>query len=442
MAFRVKTLLCFSALAGCAQVACAEDLAAVYQQALDNSPQYKADLYTMKSSMVGQDIALGKLLPNIALSGSAGQVNVYTTNQDGNYKNYAAGINLTQVLFDYNLYESYQGGKKSALQASETYESQKQQFIVDVAQAYFAVLNAKEQVDFSQANLKVVKSTLEQSEQKLKVGMTTDVDVKVAQANYYNALATLKSDNNNLESAYYALYQYTGVENETLADLKKELHFSDPVPKDINEWVQKGQADNTALKAQIYAQQVAEKAVSAATGTLSPTVSLDASYNVTDNSGNAFAMGAQAVPAGNSRNGYIGLSFTWNILNGGSDYASKKQAAFDYQAAAFTTLEQQRSVKQLIQSDYYNVVSTVKQIEALKQSVAAAQSSYEQYQARYKVGSATITDVLNQLQKLYESASLLANAKYTYINNVIQLKFDAGVLSEKDIHIFNSWLKA
>ena len=382
-----------------AQVACAEDLAAVYQQALDNSPQYKADLYTMKSSMAGQDIALGELLPNITLSGSAGQVNVYTTNQEGNYKNYAAGINLTQVLFDYNLYESYQGSKKSALQASETYESQKQQFIVDVAQAYFAVLNAKEQVDFSQANLKVVKSTLEQSEQKLKVGMTTGVDVKVAQANYYNALATLKSDNNNLESAYYALYQYTGVENETLADLKKELHFSDPVPKDINEWVQKGQANNTALKAQIYAQQVAEKAVSAATGTLLPTVSLDASYNVTDNSGNAFAMGAQVVPAGNSRNGYIGLSFTWNILNGGSDYASKKQAAFDYQAAAFTTLEQQRSVKQLIQSDYYNVVSTVKQIEALKQSVAAAQSSYEQYQARYKVGSATITDVFKSITK-------------------------------------------
>ncbi len=446
MTFKIKILLGLSigltaVSASFAKEVPLENLVKIYQQALDNSPQYKADQYTMRSSTMQQGIALGKLLPNLGLNAGANMSRVDQTAQSGSYRNYTTGITLTQSLFNYSTYQAYQAAKQSAYGAEETYSAQKQQFTLDVATAYFNVLNAKEQVVFLEAKLKAVESALQQSKLKLKVGMSTDVDVKIAEANYYSVLASLKAAENDLQSAYYALYRYTGVENKNLADLQDKVNFTNPKPNNIDEWITKAQASNPNLKSQIYTQNAAEKTWLAAVGSFLPNVSLTANYSVNDNAGSAFAADAAGLPLGNYSNGYIGLTFTWNILNGGSDYAARKQAAFNYQAAEFTTLNQQRTIKQNVETDFYNVVSDVKQIEALRQSVIAGEAAYEQYQARYKVGSSTITEVLDQLQKLYESMSLLATAKYKYITDVLQLKLDAGTLSEKDIQLFNSWLK-
>lgn len=153
MTFKIKTLLGLS-LAISAGVAMAttdtpvENLVQIYQQALDNSPQYKADFYTMQSSKMVEPIALGALLPNIGLNAGATLNQIQTTPESGSYRNYTAGISLTQTLFNYGSYQTYQASKQSALSAEETYNAQKQQFILDVATAYFNVLNAKEQVVF------------------------------------------------------------------------------------------------------------------------------------------------------------------------------------------------------------------------------------------------------------------------------------------------------
>ena len=446
MTFKIKILLGLSiGLVGTAMVFAQEvqreNLVQVYQQALDNSPQYKANFYTMESSKTQKDVALGALLPNLGLSTGATLNRIDQAAQSGSYRNYSAGISLNQSLFNYTDYQTYQAAKQSAYGAEEIYNAQKQQFILDVAAAYFNVLNAKAQVVFLKAKLKAVDSALQQSKLKLQVGMSTNVDVKVAESNYYSVLADLTAADNNVQSAYYALYQYTGVDNKNLADLQDKVEFSNPQPNNIAQWLNRAQASNPSLKAQIYSQNAAEKTWSAAMGNFLPNVNLTASYTVNDNAGSAFAAGTTSLPLGNYSNGYIGLTFTWNVLNGGSDYAARKQAAFNYQAAEFTTLDQQRTIQQNIETDFYTIVSDVRQIEAYRQSVIAGDAAYKQYQARFKVGSATITEVLNQLQKLYESMSLLSTAKYQYISDVLQLKLDAGTLSDHDIQIFNTWLK-
>ena len=61
-----------------------------------------------------------------------------------------------------------------------------------------------------------------------------------------------------------------------------------------------------------------------------------------------------------------------------------------------------------------------------KKTLDAAEASFE-------VGTRTIVDVLDATRNLYESENLLANARYDYIINMIQLKLSAGTLSEQDI---------
>ena len=51
-------------------------------------------------------------------------------------------------------------------------------------------------------------------------------------------------------------------------------------------------------------------------------------------------------------------------------------------------------------------------------------------------------DYLNsdQQNSLFESTTKLASSRYDYINAMLQLKYDAGSISLKDIQYFNSWL--
>lgn len=419
-----------------------ENLSQIYQQALANSPQYQAYFYTMESEKTKQNIALSPLFPNLTLSANIQQNYAQQGNISGTYRNYQTGIAISQVLFNYTTYQAYQASKQSALQAEETYALQKQKFIVNVAIAYFNVLKAKEQLAFSQANLEAVTSTLKESKLKLKVGMSTDVDVKAAEANYYDALAQVKIKENEVSTAYFALYQYTGVENHNLANLKTNLDFANPKPNNIAVWISTAEQHNAELNAQIYAENAAHINLSGSYGSFLPTVSLQAEYGVNNAKGNSQGLALGGVTAGNAKSGAIILQFQWNILNGGTDYASIKKAAFEYQKEQFNTLEQQRSIKQKIETDFYNVISTIKRIQSLKQSVVAADSAYQQYQVRFKVGNATITDVLDQLKTLYQSESQLAEAKYAYITNMLNLKLDAGILSPEDIDDFNHWLDA
>ena len=419
-----------------------ENLSQIYQQALANSPQYQAYFYTMESEKTKQNIALSPLFPNLTLSANIQQNYAQQVNISGTYRNYQTGIAIKQLLFNYTTYQTYQASKQSALQAEETYALQKQKFIVNVAIAYFNVLKAKEQLAFSQANLEAVTSTLKESKLKLKVGMSTDVDVKAAEANYYDALAQVKIKENEVSTAYFALYQYTGVENHNLANLKTNLDFANPKPNNIAVWISTAEQHNAELNAQIYAENAAHINLSGSYGSFLPTVSLQAEYGVNNARGNNQLLGFNNIATGNAKSGAITLQFQWNILNGGTDYASIKKAAFEYQKEQFNTLEQQRSIKQKIETDFYNVISTIKRIQSLKQSVVAADSAYQQYQVRFKVGNATITDVLDQLKTLYQSESQLAEAKYAYITNMLNLKLDAGILSPEDIDDFNHWLDA
>jgi outer membrane protein len=72
--------------------------------------------------------------------------------------------------------------------------------------------------------------------------------------------------------------------------------------------------------------------------------------------------------------------------------------------------------------------------------VKSSKLSYQQFIERYRIGTATITDVLDQQNSLFESTTKLASARYDYINAMLQLKYDAGTISLKDIRYFNSWL--
>jgi hypothetical protein len=48
--------------------------------------------------------------------------------------------------------------------------------------------------------------------------------------------------------------------------------------------------------------------------------------------------------------------------------------------------------------------------------------------------------VLNQQERLFQSQTKYATARYAYVNNILLLKQAAGTLSFDDLHAINRWL--
>ena len=58
-----------------------------------------------------------------------------------------------------------------------------------------------------------------------------------------------------------------------------------------------------------------------------------------------------------------------------------------------------------------------------------------------EVGTRTTVDVLNARRDLFAAKRDYAQARYNYVNSILQLKQAAGTLSRADLETINKWLQ-
>jgi len=110
-----------------------------------------------------------------------------------------------------------------------------------------------------------------------------------------------------------------------------------------------------------------------------------------------------------------------------------KQAQYNYVFASEDLIQTFRSTEAEINSGYNNVNASISSLRAYEQTVLSSRSALDAIEAGFEVGTRTVVDVLDATRALYESENQLANARYDYILNMLQLKLSAGTLSEQDI---------
>jgi outer membrane protein len=84
----------------------------------------------------------------------------------------------------------------------------------------------------------------------------------------------------------------------------------------------------------------------------------------------------------------------------------------------------------------------VARVAARKQSIISSQSALDATNAGYEVGTRNIVDVLNAQNTLFGAKRDYANARYDYINNMLRLKQQAGLLSPEDVNRLSAELVA
>lgn len=343
-------------------------------------------------------------------------------------------INLTQSLYNHGIYKTLQQTDLGIAAATANVEAARQAMIVRLAEAYFNVLGAEDNLKFAIAEKEAISKQLDQAKRRFEVGLIAVTDVKESQASYDTAVAQEIDARNTLSATLESLTVILGEHHKKLSPMQKDIPLPGPEPADIVAWTDKAKLNNPAYKAAQYNFQAAQKKVAADHSEHYPYLDLNAQRSYSDPDGSTFV-------TSESTDTTIQLQLTIPIYSGGATSARHKQSvALKEQARS----EKEKAMRQALQQTrdaYLGVSSSIAQVNAFKQALASTQIAHEATQAGFEAGTRTAIDVLTALREVYRAERDYARARYTYIINTLRLKQATGILSVEDGKKINQFLK-
>jgi outer membrane protein len=344
------------------------------------------------------------------------------------YSTNTFAVTLSQPVYRMQNWIAIDQAQKVVLQAEAVLASARQDVALRVAQAYFDVLLAQDNVALSQTQKAAIDQQLAQAKRNFEVGTATIVDTLEAQARYDQSVAKEIFDRNDLEVKRRALQALLGKLPDGLVPLRDPLKLAAPAPNDIEAWVKAAAESSHPVAIARASLEVAEQEIARQRAGHLPTVDLSGSIARVDNP-------LTAIPpvSAVSNDASVGLTLSVPIFSGGLVRSRVREAVALRDQAAQELENAQRTVAQSVRASFLNVTSGVSQVHALEQALVSTQSQLDSTILGRDVGVRTSVDVLNAQQQVFQTRRDLQQARYNYLLNTLRLKAAAGQLDEDDV---------
>jgi outer membrane protein len=462
---RFLTLLALS-LAAMQQVPAA-DLMAVYQRALQNDPQLREAEATRLAALEAKPQALSALLPQLSASGTVtrekdtGSTNTTEPVSTGpsltsptvlesfpfagrvDTTTHRYGLDLKQNIFRWENWVALQRADSQVAQAEADYQAAQQDLMERVAQRYFDVLAAQDDLEAQQVALLSIQRQLDQAESRFQIGLIAVTDVEEARAAHDSGAAAVIAAKRTLASTQELLREITGDGFEWLARPIEPFELANPDPVSEDRWVDMALQQNLSLVSSRLAADIARENVSSARGGHFPSLDLVGShYKATSNGTDTFNDG---MPAGGTTldqtQRTIGLQLTFPIYSGGMVSSQVRQAVYQHRAAKERVERVARQTEHDARDSYLGVLSEISRVKALRRAVESNAISLRATESGYEAGTRTAVDVLQSRQLWVQAQTDYARSRYDYMLNVLKLQQAAGTLSQQSLEKINSLLK-
>ncbi len=427
----MRTQLCFLTAAlllpGLAQ---ANELMQVYDLAARNDKTFEAARYGRNASLEAKPQARAALLPQLEASYKYSYADEESSLGGGAPKishgtNESLGVNLNQSLFSLESWRRLQQADGQVALAQATFRSAEQDLVLRVADAYFAVLGAEDNLRSARAEQAAVERQLEQAKKRFEVGLSAITDVQEAQARYDLTVAQEIQATQQLDTARLALAEITGQGGTGTAPLIDDIPLPAPTPDKVDDWVGSAMDSNLDLLAAQLNYAIAARGVQVARARHLPTLGLTAGYS--DNS-----QKTGALPY-DSNGTSVGVGVTLPLFSGGAVRSQVRQAVATRKQRQAQFEGAQRSVERNTRDAFLGVVTGAAQVRAYKQAVVSSQTALEASETGLEVGARTAVDVLNAQQQLYAAERNYLQSRYNYLIAVLRLKAAAGRLTPTDL---------
>jgi len=351
---------------------------------------------------------------------------------DANFNSHGYNFDVTQPIFRWDRYLSLKQTDSLIQQAEAEKLSAQQDLIIRVSVAYFTVLAAMDNIEFTKAETKSLSRQLEQANQRFEVGLTAITDVHEAQAGFDRATADDILAGNLLDNARENLREITGEYITELASLGISMPLVSPEPNDINQWSKTAESQNMNIIAAKHNMENSRQEINIQNAGHLPTLDLvaDHGYNT---SGGRF--GDTKI-----RSTGIGLELNVPIYQGGLISSKTKEARYLYDQSRQRLEQAFRAAQKETRQAYLGVISGISRVAALKQALVSSETALKATETGFEVGTRTAVDVVASERTTLDAKRQLARARYDYLLDSLRLKQAAGTLSSDDLKQISAWL--
>ena len=435
---RLLILFCFCLFA-INSWAGAQSLFDIYLQALDKDPRVQIAEYKVDVAKAQFDQSTGQLLPQVNMYANFSDNEVdYDENTafqlDQEYRGEKYSFVLRQTLFNWQALSN----KEKMAELISQRESEQLDImgilLVDVAQRYFDVLAAQNNLDLIRDEKQFVEEQVAQIEKMYERKLVRITDLLETQAR----ADTVRSDEIDAENVL-------SISREALAELTGgsvgELFvFQDgkalpEITESMDAWVDSALANNPLLKSKHDNIAMATQNIAEQKGGHLPRVDLVFSDQISD-------VGFDNQQSPKRQTNYVGIDVTIPIFAGGGTSAKVREAYAEKYIAQEEMEGARREILKRTREAYLNTRAGLKRIRAAQLSKESAAKSYEAMRKSFSYGTVTAIDVLEARHKQTKATSDYHIAKYQFVSHYLSLKKEAGTINQDDLVEVNSWLQA
>ncbi|PWN56317.1 hypothetical protein DEH80_08630 [Abyssibacter profundi] len=425
-----------------ATAAAADDLARAYALALDQDPTWVEAQARYAEVLADQELARAGYHPVLTLAGRAtanhrevdGEFfGLDNLNRDDDFEALSYAIALRQPLLRLDRWRARDVAALRSGAALARLHAAESDLMLRVAEAYFAALDAEQDLEVFRAELQAIAERADQIREQTRLELATRAGQSEADAQRELAQARLLRARQALDTSRAELALLTGQLATGLARVPLSRALPPVEPANQQDWVEQARSSNPMLVAARLESEVAGRQVDVQRAARWPTVDLIAQREYLDNSGGV-------TGAREDSEDLIGLELRLSLFDGGEARARTSAAMARYQQAL---ARQARALRQA-EFDALRAYSALElgqaQIEALQAARGATYDAVEATEGGVFAGTRTAVDLVQSLRERFDAERALSRAIHAYLLNSLRLQAAAGTLGVDDLMAVNRLL--
>jgi outer membrane protein len=361
--------------------------------------------------------ALGSTAADCAISSTGSSQRCYGTA-------HSLGLNLSQTLWSFQSFSQLKEANFQVAAAEASYQGAQQNILLRVAQAYFGILSATDQLATNVAEREAFNTLLNQAKSRQQTGVGPRSDVDQAQAFYDTTEQSVIDARNALDDANLALIEIIGQPIGHVAPLREDIPLLAPTPESADDWVTSARQDNFDVRTAQLNMEAASRDISVQRGRGLPSISLTGS-------GSKITEGA--VLGGDQTLDTVGVSFNWPLFQGGAIASAVRQSRAQFRQSQVNYEAIQRETERLTRAAYRGIVTGIQRIRAAHRAMESSQRAVEAMRRNVEFGTGTEFELLDAQNNYYTAQRAYNQARYDYLTSVLTLKQQAGRLTVQDL---------
>ncbi len=300
--------------------------------------------------------------------------------------------------------------------------------IQDIILSYNNCLLQKEMVGVYYELAQLSKDRYDRDIKSESIGASTTYELLQSKNSWLEDQANYLQQKVTYENSVRNLNYLLGVDDDIVWEFTSKLETDTPEYV-LNELSSKLKSSNSNLKNQYIYQSLLEKETALAKSSYYPSLSLNTGISNTD-LGNFYA-GTTPDLRQNSTDGYLGLTLTYNIFNGGVRKRSVQIAKIDEQIGQVQTNQMIHSLDNQLLQMYSDYGLQKELLDLADQKMTAAKMNLDLSTAKFENGSINSFNY-RDVQNIYSNSAI---TKFRAIYNLIAantdlLRITGGIISE------------